>query len=125
MRLVAASLITGAAALLLAESGQKKEFTPMQKNWWAFQPVKKQAPPQGPGVTAIDKFLLAKMADKGRTPTPQADRITLLRRASLVLTGLPPTPEETQAFLSDNSANAFEKVIDRLLTTIPAPVAAA
>lgn len=117
MRLVAALLITGAAALLLAETGQKKEFTPMQKNWWAFQPVKKQAPPQSDGATVIDKFLLAKMAGKGITPNKAADRVTLLRRASLVLTGLPPTPEETQSFLADNSANAFEKVIDRLLAS--------
>ena len=117
MRPVAALLIAGAAALLLAETGQQKAFTPMQKNWWAFQPVKKQVVPQTAGATDIDKFLLAKMADKGITPNKAADRVTLLRRASLVLTGLPPTPEETQAFVTDTSANAFEKVVDRLLAS--------
>jgi hypothetical protein len=111
MRLFAALLLAGALAAAFAESGQKKEFSPIQKKWWAFQPVKAT-----PGAS-IDSLLLAKMAEKGVVPNAPADKTTLLRRASLVLTGLPPTPEETQAFLADNSPDAFEKVVDRLLAS--------
>jgi hypothetical protein len=111
MRLFAALLLAGALAAAFAESGQKKEFSPSQKKWWAFQPVKAD-----PAAT-IDSLLLAKMVEKGVVPNAPADKNTLLRRASLVLTGLPPTPEETQAFLADKSPNAFEKVVDRLLAS--------
>lgn len=111
MRLFAALLLAGALAAAFAETGQKKDFTPIQKKWWAFQPVK--ADPSA----SIDKLLLAKMSEKGVTPNPKADKVTLLRRASLVLTGLPPTPEQTQAFLNDSAPDAFEKVIDRLLAS--------
>ena len=111
MRLFAALLLAGALAAAFAETGQKKEFSPIQKKWWAFQPVKAT-----PGAT-IDSLLLAKMAEKGVTPNPKADKVTLLRRATLVLTGLPPTPEQTQAFLNDSAPNAFEKVIDQLLAS--------
>jgi len=111
MRLLIALLVGGAFMAAFGESGQRKEFSPLQKKWWAFQPVK-----ASPGAT-IDSLLRAKMAEKGVVPNAPADKITLLRRASLVLTGLPPTPEETQAFLADGSAGAFEKVVDRLLAS--------
>jgi len=111
MRPLAPLLLTGFLTVLLAETGQHKEFTPMQKKWWAFQPV--QADPKA----GIDALLHAKMAEKGVVPNASADKRTLIRRASLVLTGLPPTPEETQAFLADNSPNAFERVVDRLLAS--------
>ena len=111
MRLLAALFVAGAFVAASAESGQRKEFTPIQKKWWAFQPVK--ADP----AASIDSLLLAKMAEKGVVPNGPADKVTLLRRASLVLTGLPPTPDETQAFLADGSAAAFERVIDRLLAS--------
>jgi hypothetical protein len=118
MRLLAALLVAGVFVAAFAETGQKKEFTPMQKKWWAFQPVRVEPAPNVAGAkTDIDRFLMAKMAEKGVTPNAPADRVTLLRRASLVLTGLPPTPEETQAFLSDSAPNAFEKVVDRLLAS--------
>src|SRR4029079_8781135 len=55
--------------------------------------------------------------EKKLKPNPPADKITLLRRASLDLTGLPPSPDEVQAFLSDNSSDAFAKVVDRLLAS--------
>lgn len=63
----------------------------------------------------IDNFTLQKMREKELSPSPEADKATLLRRASLDLTGLPPTEKEVADFLSDNSPNAFEKVVDRLL----------
>jgi len=70
-------------------------------------------PPQNP----IDRFVRAKLQAKGLTPSPEADGALLLRRLSLDLTGLPPTPEETQAFLADQSEDAYEKQVDRLLAS--------
>src|SRR5207245_75446 len=67
--------------------------------------------------TPVDNFILAKLESKGLTPNVAADKTVLLRRASLDLTGLPPTPEEVEAFLADHSPQAFEKVVDRLLAS--------
>ncbi len=96
-------------------------FTAEQLSHWAYQKVKK---PKTPAVrnrawvrTPIDAFALAKLESKGVNPSPEADKITLLRRATFDLTGLPPTPEEVDAFLADNSPRAFEKVVDRLLSS--------
>jgi hypothetical protein len=63
----------------------------------------------------IDQFTLQKLREKELSPSPEADKVTLLRRVSLDLTGLPPTEKEVSDFVSDNSADAYEKVIDRLL----------
>jgi len=102
--------LAGLAAMLCAE--QIKTFTPMQKRWWAIQPLAFDATKH-----SIDEFVREKLAAKGLTISPAADRATLLRRASLDLTGLPPSPEETQAFLKDASPQAWEKVVDRLLAS--------
>ena len=64
----------------------------------------------------IDYFVLARLEKEGLKPSPQADKTTLIRRATLDLTGLPPTPEEVDAFLADKSTEAYEKVVDRLLS---------
>ena len=66
---------------------------------------------------SIDSFILARLEKEGLQPSPEADRATLIRRVTLDLTGLPPTPEEVDAFLRTRSANAYEKVVDRLLTS--------
>src|SRR6185436_8620822 len=65
----------------------------------------------------IDAFVLAKLEAAGIAPAPTAPRETLLRRATLDLTGIPPTPEEIDAFLSDDSPSAWEAVVDRLLAS--------
>lgn len=97
-----------------------------QKNWvdpnkkhWAFQPVSKPSVPEiknsSWAKTPMDKFILAKLDEKGLKPNPPADKRTLIRRAAFDLIGLPPTPDEVRAFVIDESAEAFEKVVQRLL----------
>ncbi|HXR39795.1 MAG TPA: DUF1549 and DUF1553 domain-containing protein [Terracidiphilus sp.] len=96
-------------------------FTARQREFWSFQKPKEQNPPvvahKSWARTPIDNFILAKLEAKGVTPASPADKISLLRRASLDLIGLPPTPEEVDAFLDDRSPQAFEKVVDRLLAS--------
>ena len=89
---------------------------------WAFQPVTKPAVPQTDdpqhwAQSPVDEFILAKLQEKGLTPSPLADKVTLLRRATFDLIGLPPTPQEVQDFLADDSTNAFANVVDRLLAS--------
>ncbi|MCX7403522.1 MAG: PSD1 and planctomycete cytochrome C domain-containing protein [Planctomycetia bacterium] len=88
---------------------------------WSFQPVERPAVPR---VTdekwprnAIDHFLLARLEKENLKPSPEANQRTLLRRLSLDLTGLPPSPEEIASFLADQSPEAYEKVVDRLLAS--------
>ena len=98
-----------------------KQFTAQQRRWWAFQRVVKPAVPQVKNkawlTNDIDAFILARLEEKKLTPAPAADRVTLIRRATLDLTGLLPSPEEVQAFVSDPSPGAFEKVVDGLLAS--------
>jgi hypothetical protein len=87
----------------------------------SFQPVKDHQPPKVKNEawvkSPIDRFILAKLEEKGLRPVADADKRTLIRRATFDLTGLPPTPEEVEEFLKDSSPNAFEKVVDRLLAS--------
>ncbi|MDA7882353.1 DUF1553 domain-containing protein, partial [Akkermansiaceae bacterium] len=86
---------------------------------WAFVPPEK-AKIQGTskwGENAIDSFIFKKLNESGLSPQPEASRETLLRRLSLDITGLPPTPEEQKAFLNDKSPDAYEKLVDRLLAS--------
>ncbi len=89
---------------------------------WSFQPVVNPPVPQpeDPGnwaQTPVDEFVLATLSAKGLTPSPRADKVTLIRRATFDLTGLPPTPQEVDQFAADSSADAFGKVVDRLLAS--------
>src|SRR5438552_12661234 len=88
---------------------------------WAFIPPQRPAPPKVAHKTwpqnPIDSFVLARLEKEGVTPSPEADRITLLRRLSLDLIGLPPAPAEVDAFLADRSRNAYEKQVERLLAS--------
>src|SRR3984893_7168837 len=96
-------------------------FTPAQKSYWAFQPVKKSPVPAVKNKawvkTPIDAFILAKLEEKNLQPNPAADKLTLLKRATIDMTGLPPTQEEIQQFLSDKSPDAWDKVARRLLAS--------
>ena len=89
----------------------------VRKSWWSFQPLTSPTVPSGKASSAIDRFLDAKIAAAGITPSAPADKATLIRRATFVLTGLPPTPAEIAAFESDASPEAFAKVVDRLLAS--------
>jgi hypothetical protein len=84
---------------------------------WAFKPVKRPAVPAVGASSPIDAFLLEQLKSKNLNFTPAADRPTLLRRVTFDLTGLPPTLKELNDFLADDSPNAFEKVVDHLLSS--------
>jgi hypothetical protein len=109
-----------------------KNLTPAQKElfrrWvaegavyeahWAYTPLEKPAVPRvAQAANPIDAFILTQLAEKKIEPSPEAEKSRLLRRLSLDLTGLPPTPAETAAFLADRSRNAYEKQVERLLTS--------
>ena len=99
----------------------EKAITPEQRAFWSFQPLASHTPPPVSNTawprTDIDRFILARLEKEGLSPVAPASRLALLRRATLDLTGLPPTPEEVDAFLNDDSPEAFEKVVDRLLAS--------
>ncbi len=85
---------------------------------WAFQTPSRPPVPEIPGASnPVDAFIRRRLDAEGLTPAPEADRRTLLRRVTLDLNGLPPTPDEVDAFLNDQAPDAFEKVVDRLLAS--------
>ncbi|HSQ56246.1 MAG TPA: DUF1549 domain-containing protein, partial [Gemmata sp.] len=84
-------------------------------DWWSFKPIKKPAVPVG--VNPIDVFVRAKLAEKGLKTSPEADRRTLIRRLYFDLIGLPPKPEEVEAFVADKAPDAYEKLADKLLAS--------
>ncbi len=108
------------------------DISPEERAFWSFQPIRRPEPPQlantvatpaqltqQPGSeivrTPIDAFVLARLREKGLRFAPEADRLTLIRRAAFDLTGLPPSPAEIETFLKDDSADAYEKLLDRLM----------
>jgi mono/diheme cytochrome c family protein len=100
----------------------ERVFTPEEKAFWAFQPVRRHAVPeirnsQSTIRNPIDRFLLAKLSDSGLSFAAPADRRTLIRRVTFDLTGLPPTPEEVEAFLKNDAPDAYEKLVDKLLAS--------
>jgi hypothetical protein len=90
-------------------------------DWWSLQPIRRVAAP--PVTRAdwprndVDRFILARLEARGLKPAPEADRRTLIRRLSFDLIGLPPEPGEVERFLADPSADAYEKLVDRLLAS--------
>lgn len=110
-----------AIAFLLAGGAVQAETT-----WWSLRPLSDAQPPQirgGPAEWAewashpIDRFVYARLAERGLSPNPPASKRSLIRRATYDLTGLPPTPEEVAEFLDDTSPGAYERLIDRLLAS--------
>jgi len=99
----------------------KTSPTPLSTNLWSLKPITKSTLPKVRNAdwakSPIDVFILAKLEEKNLTPVAPADKRTLIRRATFDLIGLPPTPEEIDAFLKDKSSHAFERVVDRLLAS--------
>jgi hypothetical protein len=91
------------------------------RDFWSFRPLRVEAPPAVNHEkwvrTPIDRFILAKLEEKGLPPNPQADRRTLIRRVTFDLIGLPPTPEEVDTFVADTSPNAYSTLVDHLLAS--------
>jgi mono/diheme cytochrome c family protein len=109
-----------AAVVPSAVSG-KYNITPERRAFWSFQPLN---PGTAPAVkdprwakTQIDRYVFGKLSKEGLTPVAQATKLDLIRRATLDLIGIPPTPEEIAAFEKDQSPDAFAKVVDRLLAS--------
>ena len=104
-----------------AESPVEKPITPEDRGHWSFQPPIRPPGPvvlgQSPIRTPVDAFILAGLNAAGLTPAPPADPQALLRRLYLDLVGLPPTPEEQDAFRANSSPAAYEKVVERLLSS--------
>jgi hypothetical protein len=98
---------------------EKEHFSEEDRMWWAFRPVADPPVPHVPGShwarNEIDRFIEAKLHDEGLVPAPEANRETLIRRLSFDVTGLPPTPEQIDAFLNDTSPDAYERLVDQML----------
>ena len=111
----------GEQAALAAEKVKAWDWPVLRRGHWAWQPVRPQQPPTikdaGGARNPLDLFVRGRLEAAGLVPTPEADRRTLIRRASLDLIGLPPTPAEVDAFLKDQSPQAYEQVVDRLLAS--------
>jgi hypothetical protein len=93
----------------------------VRRPWWAFEPIRKprvlEVKNRDWARTAIDRLILHEQEKRGLRPSPEAERRTLIRRLSFDLVGLPPTPEEIDAFVGDRSALAYESLVDRLLAS--------
>src|SRR5579859_1425140 len=120
-------LLAMAASLRADSAPQSGTSIPGSYDWkkwgeyWAFKPVTRPELPatsdNGWSRNPIDRFVLAKLDEQHLKPAREADKLTLIRRATFDLTGLPPTPQEVRAFLTDKSPVAYEKLIDRLLAS--------
>ncbi|MBI3679546.1 MAG: PSD1 domain-containing protein [Acidobacteria bacterium] len=97
-------------------AARSKPWSYQPEDLWAFQPVSKPKPPIATR-NPVDAFILEKLSQNGLKPAPPADKRTLIRRATIDLTGLPPTPEEVDAFLKDTSPDAWGRLIERLLAS--------
>jgi len=114
-------LLVWSLPTVLAAAGVAQESEPAEPAWWAYQPVVR---PDVPAVengqwvrSPIDAFILAGLEQKGLSPARPASRHALLRRLTYDLTGLPPTQQEIDAFLADDSEDAYDKVVERLLAS--------
>ncbi|MGZ8920060.1 MAG: PSD1 and planctomycete cytochrome C domain-containing protein, partial [Limisphaerales bacterium] len=107
------------AKVVGAKLRKKGEFTEAERQWWAFQPVKKVVPPEVKSSAVIhndvDRFINARLEAERLQPAGEASRSALIRRVTFDLTGLPPTPSEVKEFLADTRSDAYERLVDRLL----------
>ena len=116
--LAAAALVAGSDTLRAADPAPTPSPTEKARTHWAFSPPSKPTPPARTprwGHNEIDAFIGDRIAREHLKPSPEADRTTLLRRLSLDLIGLPPTPTEVDAFVADKSPDAYSRVVDRFL----------
>jgi hypothetical protein len=115
------ALVVTATGLALADDVPEPIWTTEQRQHWSFVPPKRQNPPDVQAKAwvrnPIDAFILKSIEEAGLVPTPEADRATLIRRLRFDLTGLPPSLEEIRAFESDESPDAYERLVDRLLAS--------
>jgi hypothetical protein len=120
---LAATTVIGVARCACADEAARDEppITDADREHWAFRPL---SHPQLPDVAdsawcvnPIDRFVLARLEAAGISPSPPADRVTLIRRMTFDLTGLPPTPDEVDRYLADDQPGAYERLVDRLLAT--------
>jgi len=104
-----------------SDQPEKHTYARAGKDFWSFQPLRRVTPPevkdQAWVQNDIDRFILSKLEKKGLKPSPQADKLTLIRRATLDLTGLTPTESEIENFLNDRSPDAFAQLVERLLAS--------
>lgn len=113
--------LTAAVSLFAIDREDGRSISEAAGDHWAFQPLAKPIPPSPPRDHAdwirnpIDAFVLARLNENRLTPSPEADRRTLIRRASYALTGLPPSPRAVAEFVDDPSPRAYEELVDRLL----------
>ncbi|HEY1986410.1 MAG TPA: DUF1549 domain-containing protein [Terracidiphilus sp.] len=112
------------SSMITSVTAKSGVITDKQREFWSFQPLKTVTPPRIEDAryahwarTPIDHFILAGLRTSGLAPAPEADRHALIRRVTYDLTGLPPTQQEVDSFLSDKSPKAWEKVVDRLLAS--------
>lgn len=110
---------TSATEPVVMTAEQPRDWDALRQSHWAFRPVEKPVPPDFTDTTwpqnDIDPFILSRLEEAGLKPAERADRRVLIRRAYFDLIGLPPTPEDVDAFESDSRPDAFEKLVDRLL----------
>jgi hypothetical protein len=109
------------AATLPREAGASHSIDPFKHGKWPFYPPTRPAVPEAQNKAwvrnPIDAFIVHALEAKGLSPNGEAEKLTLLRRVTFDLTGLPPTPEEQAAFVANTSVDAYEKVVDRLLAS--------
>jgi len=124
MALVSSAVLLTASILFAGAARVEPEYREAERKFWSLQ---KRSQPTIPTFSSeseqtwvrnsVDAFVLRKLKEEGLWPAPEADRATLIRRVTFDLTGLPPSPGEAADFVSDNSPDAYEKVVDRLLAS--------
>lgn len=124
MALVSSAVLLTASILFAGAARVEPEYREAERKFWSLQKRRQPTIPTFSSESeqtwvrnSVDAFVLRKLKEEGLRPAPEADRATLIRRVTFDLTGLPPSPGEVADFVSDNSPDAYEKVVDRLLAS--------